>query len=85
MDGTAAAYETACLTHLAHGTTTILPTALSSTKEEIIRSIDAFKAAKQALAGRGPELYGLHLEGPYLSPKQAGAMPKSCLRAPASE
>ena len=85
MDGTAAAYETACLTHLAHGTTTVLPTALSSTKEEILRSIDAFQAAKQALEGRGPELYGLHLEGPYLSPKQAGAMPKSCLRAPAPE
>ena len=49
MDGTEEAYLTACRTHLEHGTTTIYPTTLSSSKEETIRSIKAFQRVKEAL------------------------------------
>ena len=85
MDGTSEAFEKACLTHLEHGTTFLLPTALSATKEEIFRSIDAFRQAKISLEGRGPELYGLHIEGPYLNPAQCGAMSRKFLRTPLEE
>ena len=51
MDGTLDAFAAACHTHLCHGTTTLLPTALAATREEILRSIDCFGQAKSALAG----------------------------------
>ena len=82
MDGTLDAFETACNTPLEHGTTTILPTALAATKEEILRSIDCFRLAKTALDGKGPYLHGLHMEGPYLNKDQAGAIDPNYIRHP---
>ncbi|MBQ0102215.1 MAG: N-acetylglucosamine-6-phosphate deacetylase [Firmicutes bacterium] len=85
MDGTLEAFEGACLTHIAHGTTTILPTTLAATIEEIYGSIDAFREAKVSLAGRGPKLYGLHMEGPYLNKEQCGAIDPKYIRNPDPE
>lgn len=85
MDGTLEAFRTACLTHLEHGTTTILPTALAATKEEILRSIDCFRLAKKELAGKGPYLHGLHMEGPYLNKEQCGAIDPNYIRDPKPE
>lgn len=85
MDGTLEAFRTACLTHLEHGTTTILPTAMAATKEEILRSIDGFRAAKEALDGNGPHLHGLHMEGPYLNKDQCGAIDPNYIRDPKPE
>lgn len=85
MDGTLQAFSDACLTHLAHGTTTILPTALAATKEEILRSIDCFRLAKKELAGKGPHLHGLHMEGPYLNKDQCGAIDPNYIRDPKPE
>ena len=85
MDGTYEAFETACMTHLAHGTTTVLPTALAATKKEILRTIDGFREAKEKLSGRGPHLPGLHMEGPYLCREQAGAIDPRYIRAPEPE
>jgi len=85
MDGTAQAFDTASLTHMEHGTTTLLPTALATSREEILRTIDAFKAAKIRLAGRGPNLLGLHMEGPYLCPAQCGAIDPAYIRQPKPE
>ena len=82
MDGTLEAFTAACNTHLQHGTTTILPTALAATKEEILRSIDCFRLAKQAPDGKGPYLHGLHMEGPYLNKDQAGAIDPRYIRNP---
>ena len=85
MDGTLEAFRTACLTHLEHGTTTILPTTLAATKEEILRSIDCFRLAKKELAGKGPYLHGLHMEGPYLNKDQCGAIDPNYIRNPKPE
>jgi len=85
MDGTAQAFDTASLTHMEHGTTTLLPTALAASREEILRTIDAFKAAKIRLAGKGPNLLGLHMEGPYLCPAQCGAIDPNYIRQPKPE
>ena len=85
MDGTLEAFEAACLTHLDHGTTTILPTTLAATKEEILRSIDSFRQAKAAMEGKGPYLHGLHMEGPYLNKDQCGAIDPNYIRDPLPE
>lgn len=82
MDGTLEAFETACKMHLQHGTTTILPTTLAATKDEILRSIDAFRLAKKELAGKGPNLHGLHMEGPYLNREMCGAIDPKYIRDP---
>ncbi len=81
MDGTGEAFLTACRTHLAHGTTTIFPTTLAAAREETARSIEAFKAAKEAL-NRDQFVPGLHLEGPYLSMERRGAQDPRCVRDP---
>ena len=41
MDGTVEAFLGACRMHLSHGTTTILPTTLSASTGELVRSIAA--------------------------------------------
>ncbi len=82
MDGTPEAFETSCLMHLQHGTTTILPTGLAASNTEIIFLIDNFRSAKKLLKGRGPHIPGLHLEGPYLCKEQCGAIDPAYIRAP---
>lgn len=74
MDGTSQAYQTACMTHLAHGTTTVFPTLLADAWTELRRSLSAFREAKAGLEQLGMTLPGVHLEGPYLSPEQKGAI-----------
>lgn len=81
MDGTAEAFVTAAKTHLAHGVTTLCPTTLAAAREEILRSIDAFVQAR-SLSADGPRLLGLHMEGPYLNPKQKGAIDARYIRSP---
>jgi N-acetylglucosamine-6-phosphate deacetylase len=80
MDGTAEAFAGAALAHMAHGTTSLVPTTMACTDEALSRCISAFKAARQLV--RAPRLLGLHLEGPYLSPEAAGAQDLRYLRTP---
>ena len=82
MDGTAEAFEAACLMHLKHGTTTILPTGLAAATNDIIRLIDNFREAQELLKGRGPRIPGLHMEGPYLNRDQCGAIEPEFIRPP---
>lgn len=81
MDGTTEAYLTACRTHLQHGTTTILPTTLSASYEELVSSLLAFKEAKQILA-KEQCLPGIHLEGPYFAMNQKGGQDPEYIRDP---
>lgn len=84
MDGTPEAMCTAALTHLAHGTTTLYPTTLAATREEILHSIDALREAQKRLTG-GPHMPGLHMEGPYLNPTQKGAIDPRYIRNPSPD
>lgn len=81
MDGTPEAYMTACRMHLVHGTTTIFPTTLAASHGEIVRSIETFRAAKEAL-NRDQYVPGLHLEGPYFAMAQKGAQDPRYVRNP---
>lgn len=72
MDGTVKATKEASKAHMQFGTTSIIPTTLTSTEEELFNFLDNFKQAKKELKD-GPNLIGVHLEGPYLSMKQKEA------------
>lgn len=59
-------------THMRHGTTTILPTILPDSLDEILRAVRNIGEA--AGADDVPHIYGVHMEGPWLAKSQAGAM-----------
>ena len=81
MDGTEEAWRAAAALHLRHGTTCITPTTLSATREELLNAFDVFYRCRSDLKD-GARMLGLHLEGPYFSPAQAGAQDPSQLRNP---
>lgn len=81
MDGTADAFAGAARTHLAHGTTTLLPTTVACADEELRHAFETLRAARRREEPL-PHMPGLHLEGPYLSPLQAGAIDPRYLKTP---
>lgn len=84
MDGTIEAILGAVEMHAKHGTTSILPTTLTCTNEELYEVIQSFKAAK-AVNKIGARLLGLHLEGPYFARSQAGAQDPRYIKVPEKE
>lgn len=84
MDATPEAFETVVKSHLSHGTTTILPTAMTATESDLVDFINAFKEFKN-ISEYSSLAPGLHLEGPYFSganAKSSGAQPSGLLRLP---
>ncbi len=82
MDGTLGAFQEAAKTHLQHGTTTLVPTTLTSTMAELYSTLDLFAAAKESMGATGPNLHGIHLEGPYFSLEQKGAQDPRYIKDP---
>ena len=67
--------------HARHGTTSILPTATACPAEKTERFLSHVETAmKQKSAG--PNLLGAHLEGPYFSKKQCGALNADYIKQP---
>ncbi|HOX12587.1 MAG TPA: N-acetylglucosamine-6-phosphate deacetylase [Spirochaetia bacterium] len=67
--------------HLSNGTTTFLATTLTAPLDRIRAALDTVRAYR----GGGARIAGVHLEGPFLSPANAGAQEKRFLRAPDTE
>lgn len=84
MDGTVEAFEGAAKAHLEHGTTALLVTTLTCSDEELFNAFKVFETVKNS-DFKGPELLGLHLEGPYFSESQKGAQDPRYLRNPDPE
>jgi N-acetylglucosamine-6-phosphate deacetylase len=82
MDGRYEDFIGGGLAHLKHGTTTIVPTTLTSSREELIQNIESFKSAQKN--SNGPEFLGLHLEGPYFSMEMKGAQDPRYIKNPDS-
>jgi len=61
-----------CNFHLTHGTTSICPTVSAAKFDSMARSVKNIRAAMADERVRST-IIGAHLEGPYLSRKQAGA------------
>ena len=72
MDASPDGIMNACKTHMEHGTTTILPTSVACPEEELIGMLDACREVMGNMKD-GPNIPGVHLEGPYFNPAMAGA------------
>lgn len=81
LDGTVEAFLTASELHANHGVTTLIPTATSGTLEETLAMEKVYEEAV-ARNERGADMPGLHFEGPYFAPAQAGAQDPRLLRNP---
>ena len=81
MDGSIEAFLGAAKKHAQYGTTSIVPTTLTSTDEQLKITFDTYKKAKQQNID-GAEFLGLHLEGPYFSMEQRGAQDPRFIKAP---
>ena len=81
MDCSAEAFEGISKIHLENGTTTLVPTAVSSTMETTMELIRTYKKNTE----KYPNFYGIHLEGPYISKEQKGAHKEHLLHAPTKE
>ena len=79
MDTDPNAYYNAVQAHLAHGTTSFMPTTLAAGREATAAAVQRYvqAAADPRIRDR---LLGLHMEGPYISPAQAGAQKPEHLR-----
>lgn len=84
MDSDPSAFETVVKAHLAHGTTTMLPTAMTATEKDLCLFLNNYKNFKKNSPLRDVTP-GVHLEGPYFSganAKSSGAQPSGLLRLP---
>ena len=67
--------------HAQHGTTSMLPTTLSSSKKELMQTLSVYESANKKNI-YGAQFLGMHLEGPYIAMSQAGAQDPRYIRDP---
>jgi len=70
--------------HMKHGTTSIVPTISSATNELIKESLENIKEATSNMT-KGPEILGVHIEGPYFAMSQKGGQAAEYVRNPIKE
>ncbi|MDE6188853.1 MAG: amidohydrolase family protein [Clostridia bacterium] len=78
MEANVDAIETICKYHLYTGTTTFVPTTMTASVEDINAAVGNIRKYKSNYA----KIAGVHLEGPYLAQKSAGAHPPKLLITP---
>lgn len=80
MDATPAALAAMATFFAQHGVTAFLPTTMTATHAEIQRAVA--NVAVITDPPTGARILGLHVEGPYISPRYPGAQPASLIRSP---
>jgi N-acetylglucosamine-6-phosphate deacetylase len=78
---TAEGLETICQAAASYGTTSWLCSVLTDTEEQTRWCIDEYKKHK-GMEHQGANLFGIHLEGPFLCSLYKGAMPEHLLQMP---
>ncbi|NIJ51450.1 N-acetylglucosamine-6-phosphate deacetylase [Dyadobacter arcticus] len=81
MDGTVEAFLKIAETHAQYGTTALVPTTLTSEKEDLLITLDNYEKAN-ANNLFGAQFLGMHLEGPYFALSQPGAQDPRYIRNP---
>lgn len=84
MDGTEEAFLTIAETHAKYGTTAMVPTTLTSEKEDLLKTLDLYETANRNNK-KGAQFLGMHLEGPYFAMNQRGAQDPRYIRDPDPE
>jgi len=81
MDGSENGFLKIAETHAQYGTTSMLPTTLTSSKEELFQTLAIYENANEKNIN-GAQFLGMHLEGPYISMNQKGAQDGRYIRNP---
>jgi N-acetylglucosamine-6-phosphate deacetylase len=81
MDGSETAFLKIAELHAQYGTTSMLPTTLTSSNEELLQTLAIYESASKRNTN-GAQFLGMHLEGPYISMNQRGAQDARYIRNP---
>lgn len=68
--------------HLKYGTTSIVPTTLTAPPDKLKKAVLTVKAASEQ--SKNANILGVHMEGPYISPKFKGAQSEQDILSPES-
>ncbi|MFD2672627.1 N-acetylglucosamine-6-phosphate deacetylase [Marinicrinis sediminis] len=71
-----------CDFHAAHGTTSLLATTMSASRERILHALKGVAGYNRQQTNTGARIIGVHLEGPFLHPARTGAQNPAHLRQP---
>lgn len=83
MDGTFEAINAISKSVAMHGTTSFLPTTMTEDKSKIKNAIKNVFDNKNRV--EGAEILGIHMEGPFINPKQKGAQDDKFILKPTVE
>ena len=78
MEATAEAFRAICDYHAGGGTTSLVLTTVTAPMSEIVDVLRAVRAARSDLK----QIVGVHVEGPFISKKRAGAQRAEFIRDP---
>ncbi|HTE24701.1 N-acetylglucosamine-6-phosphate deacetylase [Flavitalea sp.] len=81
MDGTEEAFLAIAALHARYGTTSMVPTTLTSDKASLLKTLEVYESANKKNKS-GAQFLGLHFEGPYLAMSQRGAQDPKYIRDP---
>lgn len=85
MDGSVEALSNIATAVASEGTTGFLATTMTQSPENIKNALNAVKEYIESKQSGGAEVIGVHLEGPFISPKHIGAQPLEYVAKPSAE
>src|SRR6218665_832728 len=81
MDNTGEAFQQIAITHASYGSTAMVPTTLTSTKDNLIKTLETYEQTVKTKY-KGACFLGVHIEGPYFAMNQRGAQDPKYIRLP---